>query len=77
MNTSKAQVDFLCLEDTCKGLVKFNLIDVAETNFQVSLPHGANRSSSSTSGPGRERSAFPVSLTRPPPILSLSSVKRR
>ena len=37
-NTSKAQVDFLCLEDNCQGVVKFNLVDVVAKNFQVICP---------------------------------------
>ena len=38
MNTSKAQVDFKCLQDTCNGIIRFNLIDVAEKNFQTICP---------------------------------------
>ena len=35
---AKAQVDFECLEDTCNGIVKFNLVDVAKKSFNVSCP---------------------------------------
>lgn len=35
---AKAQVDFECLEDTCKGIVKFNLVDVAKKSFNTSCP---------------------------------------
>lgn len=35
---AKAQVDFECLEESCKGIVKFNLVDVAKKNFNVSCP---------------------------------------
>ena len=39
MNTSKAQVDFLCVEPGCTGVVKFNLVDVAqEGGFQALCP---------------------------------------
>jgi len=35
---AKAQVDFECLEESCKGIVKFNLVDVAKKSFNVSCP---------------------------------------
>ena len=38
MNTSKAQVDFLCVEPGCSGIVKFNLVDVAQEGFQTLCP---------------------------------------
>lgn len=38
MNTSKAQVDFLCVEPGCSGIVKFNLVDVAQEGFQALCP---------------------------------------
>ena len=38
MNTSKAQVDFLCIEPGCTGVVKFNLVEVAQDQFQALCP---------------------------------------
>ncbi len=38
MNTSKAQVDFLCIEPGCSGVVKFNLVEVAQDQFQALCP---------------------------------------
>lgn len=38
VNTSKAQVDFLCIEPDCDGVVKFNLMEVAADNLQVLCP---------------------------------------
>ncbi len=38
MNMSKAQVDFLCGEPDCSGIVKFNLMDCAQDDFQVLCP---------------------------------------
>lgn len=38
MNTSKAQVDFLCVEPGCSGVVKFNLMELAGENLQVLCP---------------------------------------
>ena len=35
---AKAQLDFRCLADDCEGVVKFNLADIAETEFQVVCP---------------------------------------
>jgi hypothetical protein len=32
---SKAQVDFECMQPECKGIVNFNLIDVADENFNA------------------------------------------
>lgn len=37
-NTSKAQVDFLCVEPDCPGIVRFNLMDCATDDFQVLCP---------------------------------------
>lgn len=37
MNTSKAQLDFLCVEPDCDGVVKFNLMELTET-MQVLCP---------------------------------------
>lgn len=36
--TSKAQVDFLCMEPDCGGVVKFNLMDFASDDLQVLCP---------------------------------------
>lgn len=38
INTSKAQVDFLCADPDCTGVVKFNLMECASENFQVLCP---------------------------------------
>ena len=38
INTSKAQVDFICVEPDCGGVVKFNLMDCASDDFQVLCP---------------------------------------
>ncbi len=38
MNTDKAQVDFLCVEPGCAGVVKFNLMELAADDFQVLCP---------------------------------------
>ncbi len=38
INTSKAQVDFLCVDQDCSGVVKFNLMDCASDDFQVLCP---------------------------------------
>jgi len=35
---AKAQLDFRCLAEDCEGVVKFNLADIAETEFQVVCP---------------------------------------
>ena len=35
---AKAQLDFRCLSDDCEGVVKFNLADIAENEFQVVCP---------------------------------------
>ena len=31
----KAQIDFLCVEDGCGGVVKFDLMSLAQDDFQV------------------------------------------
>jgi hypothetical protein len=38
INGGKAQVDFLCMESGCDGIVKFNLVDVAQKGFQTLCP---------------------------------------
>ncbi|MBE6408965.1 MAG: hypothetical protein E7038_10260 [Lentisphaerae bacterium] len=38
INSSKAQVDFLCVEPGCTGVVKFNLLECAADDFQVLCP---------------------------------------
>jgi hypothetical protein len=35
MNTSKAQVDFHCLDESCDGIIKFNLIEISGEGFQT------------------------------------------
>ncbi len=37
-NKSKAQMDFLCVESECTGVVKFNLMDCTSPDFQVLCP---------------------------------------
>ena len=37
-NIGKAQVDFLCAEPGCAGVVKFDLMDCAEDGMQVLCP---------------------------------------
>ncbi len=37
-NTSKAQIDFLCTEPGCSGMVKFNLMELANADFQTLCP---------------------------------------
>ena len=34
----KAQIDFLCIEDGCGGVVKFDLMSLAQEDFQVLCP---------------------------------------
>ena len=34
----KAQIDFLCVEDGCGGVVKFDLMSLAQDDFQVLCP---------------------------------------
>ncbi|MBO4492571.1 MAG: hypothetical protein J5944_14580 [Lentisphaeria bacterium] len=36
--SSKAQVDFICVEPDCGGVVKFNLMDFASDDLQVLCP---------------------------------------
>ena len=35
---AKAQIDFHCLEDDCNGVVKFNLAEVCNSDFQAVCP---------------------------------------
>ena len=35
---AKAQIDFHCLEDDCREVVKFNLSDIASRDFQAVCP---------------------------------------
>ena len=35
---AKAQIDFHCVDDTCNGVVKFNLADIADRDFQAVCP---------------------------------------
>ena len=35
---AKAQIDFHCFDDSCDGIVKFNLADVARSDFQAVCP---------------------------------------
>ena len=35
---AKAQIDFHCLEDDCNGVVKFNLAEVCDSDFQAVCP---------------------------------------
>ncbi|MBO5763563.1 MAG: hypothetical protein J6R85_06785 [Lentisphaeria bacterium] len=35
---AKAQIDFHCVDDTCDGVVKFNLADIADLDFQAVCP---------------------------------------
>ena len=35
---AKAQIDFHCLEDDCSGVVKFNLAEVCDSDFQAVCP---------------------------------------
>ncbi len=37
-NAGKAQVDFLCQENGCDGVVKFNLMECTADDFQVLCP---------------------------------------
>jgi hypothetical protein len=32
---AKAQIDFHCLDENCDGIIKFNLADVAKSDFQT------------------------------------------
>jgi hypothetical protein len=34
----KAQIDFMCIEDGCTGVVKFDLLSLAQEEFQVLCP---------------------------------------
>jgi len=36
--SNKAQIDFLCFEDGCDGVVKFDLAEVANADFQAVCP---------------------------------------
>ncbi len=38
IDASKAQLDFICVEPGCNGVVKFNLMDLAADDFQVLCP---------------------------------------
>ena len=35
INASKAQLDFICVEPECNGVIKFNLMELAADDFQV------------------------------------------
>ena len=35
---AKAAIDFHCFDDNCDGIVKFNLADIANRNFQAICP---------------------------------------
>ena len=37
-NGGKAQIDFLCVEEGCGGVVKFDLMSLAQEDFQVLCP---------------------------------------
>ena len=37
-NTAKAQLDFHCLDGNCAGVVKFDLNDIADADFQAVCP---------------------------------------
>ena len=32
---AKAQIDFQCLDDNCDGIIKFNLADIEDSDFQT------------------------------------------
>lgn len=38
MNTSGAQLDFICPEQDCGGVVKFNLMELSQDDFQAMCP---------------------------------------
>ena len=38
INASKAQLDFICVEPECNGVIKFNLMELAADDFQVLCP---------------------------------------
>lgn len=35
---AKAQIDFHCLDDACSGVVKFNLAEISDRDFQAVCP---------------------------------------
>ena len=35
---AKAQIDFHCLDDSCSGVVKFNLAEICTSDFQAVCP---------------------------------------
>lgn len=38
LNTKGAQLDFICMESGCGGLVRFNLMELDKNDFQVMCP---------------------------------------
>lgn len=38
MNTRGAQLDFVCVESGCGGVVKFNLMELNQSDFQAMCP---------------------------------------
>lgn len=38
LNTKGAQLDFICMESGCGGLVRFNLMELDQNGFQVMCP---------------------------------------
>lgn len=38
MNTKGAQLDFVCMEADCGGLIRFNLMELDKNDFQVMCP---------------------------------------
>lgn len=38
MAGARAQIDFQCAADDCNGIVKFNLVDIANGDFQAVCP---------------------------------------
>ena len=42
MAGARAQIDFQCAADDCNGIVKFNLVDIANGDFQAVCPKCLN-----------------------------------
>lgn len=38
LNTKGAQLDFVCMESGCGGLIRFNLMELDKNDFQVMCP---------------------------------------
>lgn len=75
-NTNKAELDFKCQAENCKGIVKFNLKDLEEKGFQALCPecHKPYEFDDELKGKFQKLANLIAALREAEPILGSSNV---